>query len=391
MVAMIAAVFLAVAGAVSLALPARAAEIPGAVKTVTVTPDNPGRYDEITVDATWAVPDTAQPGDTFSLTLPAELDSLVSGFEIRNSAGELVANAVVQNGVVTFTLTDFVSTHKNVSGTAKLTTKLNRELEPGKPYALTFGNEAEVTITPGEGRPVDRTSSQKYGFWIDANGDPSSTPTDRIRWTVESPKGAFDRISFEDTVGTGMELECGSVGMNLSETFRANDEVQTWGPALARDVEFTASCAGQTLTASRPVESSADAPAVPEGQVLRLVYDTKVIDASASSYKNTALVTVDGTTKSVVTDFRRSTASGDGQGDEDSHTTPPVVPPTTEPPVTTAAPLTTSVPVEPSTSAATTQEELANTGANGLLVPAVAGGLAVLAGAGMLLMRRRSH
>lgn len=327
LVAMVAAIFMAVAGAVSLALPAQAAKIPDAIKAVTVTPDNPGKYEEITVNATWAVPDAAQPGDTFTLELPVELDSLVSGFEIRNNSGELIANAVVRNGVVTVTLTDFVSTHKKVSGTMTFTTKLNRELEPGTPYVLTFGNEAEVTITPGEGDPVDRTSSQKYGSWIDANGNPSSKPTDRIRWTVESPKGPFDRVSFEDTVGAGLELDCAKVKMNFSESFHGNQEVQVWGPDLVRDTDFTAGCAGQKLTATGPV--------VPEGQVLRLVYETKVVDTSASSYRNTALVTVDGTTTSVVSEFRRNSGSGGGQGDEDNHTTPPPVPPTTVVPPTT--------------------------------------------------------
>lgn len=48
--------------------------------------------------------------------------------------------------------------------------------------------------------------------------------------------------------------------------------------------------------------------------------------------------------------------------------------------------------VSTSTSAvARPTEELANTGASGLLVLALAGGLALLAGTGLLLMRRRSH
>lgn len=390
LVAMVTGIFLAVASVIGLAAPAQAAAVPGAIKSVTVTPESPGKYEEITVQALWAVPNSAKPGDTFTLQLPVELDSLVSGFEIRNDQGELIATAAVRNGLVTFTLTDFVNTHKNVSGKAIFTTKLNRELEPGKPYVLEFGNEAEVTITPGGGQPVDRTSSQKYGFWIDPNGEPSSTPTDRIRWTVESPQGPFDRISFEDTVGPGLELECPGVPsakMNFAETFQANGEVDQWGTDVVRDNDFaenfSAKCSGSTLTAT--------GPAAGKGQILRLVYDTKVTDVSASSYKNTALVTVNGTTKPVESVFRRSTGSGNGQGDENSHTTTPVIPPTTQAPVVTTEPITASSSAPATTATPVTGEELANTGTSGLLLPALVGGLSLLVGAGLLMMRRRSH
>lgn len=401
--AMIMGIFLAVSGVIGLALPAQAAELPGAIKSVTVTPENPQRYDEITVSAEWAVPDSAKGGDTFTLQLPVELDSLVSSFDVRNSKGELIATATVSGGVVTFTVTDFVNTHKNVSGTATFATRLNRDLEPDKPYVLKFGTEFEVTITPKDGPPVDRTSSHKYGFWVDANGQPSTTPTDRIRWTVESPKGPFTEVSFDDTVGDGMELDCSSVKMNFSQSFLANEEVQAWGPDLVRDSDFTVTgCLSQSLAVT--------GPEVPEGQVVRLVYDTKVTDASASSYRNTALVTLNGVTKGVVTtEFRRGTASGNGEGDENIQTTTPTtvppttvppttVPPTTEPPTTvppvTTTPVTTGDPETSSSSAPATPvpaEKLANTGANGLLVTALAGGLALVAGAGLLLLRRRTH
>lgn len=374
-----------------------------------MTPENPGHYDEIVVAAKWAVPNSAKPGDTFALELPKELNSLTDGFELRNSSGELIANATVKNGVVTFTLTDFVTTHKNVSGTATFTTKLNRDLEPGKPYVLKFGKVAEVTITPRNTAPVDRTSTQKYGFWIDANGNPSNVPTDRIRWTVESPIGAFDKISFEDTVGAGMKPECASIRMNGSKSLRANNEVQEWGPDLPKGTLPDLAPGTFGVKDCKEQQLSVVGPAAADGEVLRLQYDTIVTDKTVSSYQNTAAVTVNGTTQTRTVEFRRSTAGGGGEGDETTHptstntatsttttstnttepsTTAPT-PGTTEPPSGTAS--TTVVPVSATTDAAGSDGALAKTGVNGLLVTALLGGLALVGGAGVLFTRRRSH
>ncbi|AJT42149.1 Ig-like domain-containing protein [Psychromicrobium lacuslunae] len=394
-VALLLAALLAIFGLNVLAQPAQAAEIPGAVTKVTVTPSNPGQYDPITVNASWSVPNGSKPGDTFSLTLPDELVALTSNFDLKDADGQVVATAKVVDGVVVFTLTDYVTTHRNVRGTATFTTQLDQTVTPGEPIELDFGTAGKVTITPAPGTPIDRAKPVKYGNWVDQAGNVSATPTGRIRWVIESPIGPFDTATFTDHQGAGQTLDCSTLSGRTSTGFNTQGEVAGWAPMPAEGVSIEKCTAeGFTVTLSP----------VPEDKVVSVSYIVAVTDPSLLVYSNSAEVTVNGTTLPVTSEIRRYQSGGDGSGEAikptpttSAPTVPPTVPPTTAPP-TTSAPSTTTTSnssspavVQSSSTSPADQGELANTGSAGLLPLLGIAGAAMMAGLALLLIRRRAH
>ncbi|MFJ2505575.1 Ig-like domain-containing protein [Microbacterium sp. NPDC087592] len=69
-----------------------------------------------TVEATWAVDDTAMAGDTFSLDFPDSMSGYAASFALRDDDGAEVGSCVVSSGSFLCTLGDYVETHTNVSG-----------------------------------------------------------------------------------------------------------------------------------------------------------------------------------------------------------------------------------------------------------------------------------
>ncbi|NYE95828.1 putative surface anchored protein [Psychromicrobium silvestre] len=424
------AALLAFLGLTALAAPAQAADIPGAITKVTVTPQNPAQYDPINVAVDWAIPDGSNAGDTFSLTLPPELMALTTSFDIKDASGNLVATAQVVNGEVVFTLTDFVETHVNVKGSASFETQFNEVVTPGQPITLDFGVAGTTTVTPSAGTPVDQTKPHKYGYWIDAAGNGSVVPTDRIRWTISSPIGPYNTALFEDTQGAGQQNDCTSLAAQVSTGFNATGDASSWA-ALPAGSLTVASCTGTTF--------SATIQPVPAGQMVSVTYVSTVTDPSLAAYTNTANVTVDGVTSPTVSQVPRYASGGNASGDDKPLVTPTPTPtpttatPTPTPTPTTATPTPTvtvtpktpaptatpetpaptstspapssSAPVAapsgttppagastvPTVSTTATGEELAYTGANGVLPILGIAALALLVGGVMLLARRRAH
>jgi hypothetical protein len=104
------------------ALPqAQAAVIDEAVQSVTVTPPKPKPSDNIRSVVKFCVPDGSQAGDHFTLTMPEYLTGFPRAFPIKDPSGAVVARVTVSTGtpaVATFTMTDYVETHRNVCGSA---------------------------------------------------------------------------------------------------------------------------------------------------------------------------------------------------------------------------------------------------------------------------------
>ena len=114
---------------------ARAAEIVGAIKNVVVTPTTVTSGSMIRTDVRWCIPDGTTAGDTFWMTLPAQMGRFPAGFDITDSNGEVVASAVFSDtvpAVVTFTVTDYGQRNDNVCGTTFFTARVI-EKGPGRP------------------------------------------------------------------------------------------------------------------------------------------------------------------------------------------------------------------------------------------------------------------
>jgi uncharacterized surface anchored protein len=122
-----------------------ASDIPNAITNIKIDESSAGRWSGVTVDISFSIPASAKPGDTFSAVLPASLIAQNQTFPVRAPDGSVVATAVIQNGVATFTLSDYVATHEDITGTAKAKAHFNQS-----------------QITPGQGNDFDFRSGTTH-------------------------------------------------------------------------------------------------------------------------------------------------------------------------------------------------------------------------------------
>jgi hypothetical protein len=354
---------------------AAAAAIDGAITNVQVSPPSAGPHDPMRVDVQWAVPDSAGSGDTFTLTLPPELTALTASFDLKAPDGSVVATAKVVNGLVTFTLTDYADSHDRLHGTAFFSVKWDLSTTPTSgPVRLDFTTPTRVfhdTVikTPGTGTgTVDRTVPRKAGHWV-TNG--VTAGADALAWVIDSPSGPFDQATFDDSVGPGQAIDCGTVEYQLGSGLDPTGHASMFRTLPANKV-LSRSCTatGLKLTAG-PILAD---------QIIRIRYSVDVTDPTLTAYQNSVDVTVGATRYGSVTDrVRVHEAGGDGSG-----TVSPTSTSTTRSPTTTATVLPTKLTTSPTITAA----GLPFTGANvrpmvvlaGLLVGG--GALATFAGRG---------
>jgi uncharacterized surface anchored protein len=286
---------------------ASAATIDNAVTSVNIVQTSAGPSTAMRLDLTWAVPNSAKSGDTFTLQLPGALTSLTSSFNLLAPDGTVVATAKVVNGLVTFTLTSYADTHSAVHGSAFFAVRWSKsEATVTGPVHLDFTAGSRtftdvVTKTGSTGVPA-RTAPHKNGFWTHIG---TVTGTDALTWTLDSPSGPFTTATFTDSLGPGQAYDCSSVRYRLVKVDSSGAITST--STLAASRVHAHSCATSSLSATLGPASA--------GEVLRITYMTNVTDDSLASYANSASVAVDGTTKTTVShSVRVHGAGGVGSG-----------------------------------------------------------------------------
>ena len=211
--------------------PASAADLNGAITNVSVQQDSVDWWSNMRVDIDWAVPDSAVAGDTFTLTLPPELSALTSGFDLKAPDGSVVAHAVIVNGVVTFTLTDYADTHSDVAGTAFFEASWDHTAAtPGADNTLVFHTSTQDFtdhVAAGVIGVVDHTKGRKYGYWASQTDQGTTNPTDALRWGLEAPQGPWDTLTFADSPSAGHVVDCTTVQIERITSFNAAGEALT--------------------------------------------------------------------------------------------------------------------------------------------------------------------
>jgi uncharacterized surface anchored protein len=310
---------------------ANAATIDGAITSVDIVQTSAGPLDSMKLELNWSVPDSAQPGDSFTLTLPPELKTSTTGFNLLAPDGSIVAKAVVVNGVVTFTVTDYVDTHDAVHGSAFFFVKWDLTQVPQTgPVTLDFKTSGKTytdTVTKTGVTGTDRTKAHKAGSWTTSGVE---TGTDALRWVLDTPVGPWVKTVIDDKVGPGQEIDCSHVTYQLASDLDADGTpatVKTLPPALLQD----SSCTTAELTATiGPIAA---------GSFARVKYFSTITDDSLAQYTNSATLTVDGT-KTTLSNVRvsRHGAGGVGTG----NTASPSTSPSTSPTSATVSPTSTS-------------------------------------------------
>ncbi|WP_309076116.1 Ig-like domain-containing protein [Paenarthrobacter sp.] len=347
------AVVMALLGLGLTALPASAANIPEAEITISTESVVTKQWDQVDVKCEWSVPDKSQPGDTFSVRLPAELRWFGdTTFDLKNPAGRTVATAAVNDdGLVVFTLTDFVASHPlNVGGKCFFTTQYSLEPTNGGTEELNFVVGDSVVRVPLTTEPCTEdcdpgvpTSVGKSMWWA----DPAQTKLESIFYM---PPMAFETndVVVTDIPAAGMEIDCSQVTPRVGKVVSGAGNIVE--PFDNEQYPASIQCTPESLTVSWQ--------GLPEGEHVELFVVTTVTDPSLDVYENNGTVNISGEQNPVGAEARRSIASGTGDGTVETTPTPsPSTAPATPTPTPTPSPSTAPATPTPSTSTATATPE----------------------------------
>lgn len=317
--AMIIAALVFALGSVSVALPAEAAPITGALINVTVTPAAPALNSQIKTDITWCIPNGTMAGDTFTLALSPYLRFLPSGFDLPDGiGGPNVATAVINSSspaTVTFTMTAYAQSHVNVCGTAFIQSTFDGSLTPGVPVPFTNtandGTSWTTAVTPTPALSTG-TEAKAFKFGGFASSDQGHTnPTDAVRWFIVSPEGPLDSTTISDTVDSATTIDCSSALVQIGDRTATNiSSISSSGITVITPIACT------------PTSISVKVGPLAAGKAVRLTFVVSLAAATgpaSHTFHNSAQVVSvrSGVTQTdpLAVTLKSSTAGGTGTGD----------------------------------------------------------------------------
>lgn len=225
--ALTAAITLAGAGVASAAEYDYPAAIDPSSITVTTIGEGGGvaQWDQVRVDADWAVPDGAVGGQTFGFTLPKEFARAGTSFSVPSAEdpSKAIAECTVSTDaapVVTCTLTDYVNGRTGVTGSLWFVASADEQATESTVEFTVDGTITPVEI-PGGGigpsAPLP-TEPQKWSWQTDDG---------RIAWQLALPGASFadaESIVIDDTL-TGP-------GDGFAEHHNEDAQLQVWSATL---------------------------------------------------------------------------------------------------------------------------------------------------------------
>lgn len=320
-IAALVALLLGVAGMLVASAPAGAAEIPGAISNVTTDKSSYGYSEKLVLSFDWAVPDGSAPGDTFSLTLPPELAAAsLARFTLDAPDGTPIATAAWNGRTAVFTLTGYVATHDDVSGTGHFTAQWDHSTvtEAGGPVELTFGSTlTTVTIAPkptptpctqncGPGPVPTSRGAWKGSGWTDGSYEGTRDPSSNISWLVQLPgdqTGYAGPIDVVDTIGAGSAIDCPSVVVTTRPSLAGGTPTTPVDPS-----RYTLTCTGSGLhLVLDQVHAS---------EFIDIRYTGTITDQRLGTYTNAVVISRPGDTITKTSTIKRTSAGGSGDGEQ---------------------------------------------------------------------------
>ncbi|MDO4901860.1 Ig-like domain-containing protein, partial [Actinomyces sp.] len=164
----------------------------------------------VRADLAWTAPATASSGDSFTLTLPAELENRgPSSFDLTAPDGGVVGRATWSGKTLNFVLSEYADTYGDITGSAWVTLGWDRSQvdDAGGSYTLTFSSCGRSFQLPGTyvgpGPSGVDQSSGKTGLY---DADVSSS-----RWSIyvgTTAQDVYEPLVVEDVGGEGLTMTC---------------------------------------------------------------------------------------------------------------------------------------------------------------------------------------
>lgn len=238
-------------------------QLPGVVTAVDAVQAAADGY--VRVEVTWAAPATARPRDTFTVSLPRELEPVDgASFAVRDGHGAPVATARVTGHLVEFTFTDEIAGRTGVTGSTWITARLVDRSRQRASVRLAFGAPGatfDASLDVADETPRDRSATAtKDQRWVRAAR--SRGPREAIAWTIAAPRltpqTAGAPVTFVEEPGPGQAIDCPAARLRwATRNITAPDDA---GPVVA--TRQSTSCTPQRLVAV--VQSTrADAGRIP--------------------------------------------------------------------------------------------------------------------------------
>lgn len=248
------------------------------------------------VDFDWALPDTAQPDDTFSIELPDDLRPLEESFDVTDPRGDVIAHAAAVGDGVDFTLTEYVDSHKGVFGIIHFGTEVVDGAQPGRFVDIGWGTDRATTVEimppSDEGWTNSRRKGQTYGEYYPETGI--------VEWIIMGPLG-HDSVTFDDMAEDGQVFLCAQMRVEIWNL----DVGGHWDSSLlAQDHDVTCTD-GHVQGTIRDV---------PRGKIGAIIIPT-LVPEDATEVENTAAITVDGRTDEPMAESVVTSSGGRGGGE----------------------------------------------------------------------------
>ncbi len=401
--AVLAAIFLLTSAATAIPTAASAAEVEG-VTSVSIQPTEAGRAirdgDQVQVNVTWAVPDTTESGDTFTLSFPPEIRAFTADFTLVNPEGTAVGRCVVAVPDFVCTMNDYVDTHNSVNGGLRFYARANNvdnldsvEFETGRGISIPATLPGGGGPTPGSGVP---SRPDKYGY---LRSDGSS-----VEWTVSIPAASAadangEPITFTDTWDSRLTYLPSTLRIGYVPAGSWNDG-NNWASVIFLSPGSGANTYSlQDRSASSSVSFSFNAP-VSDGRVYVVRYSTSIPAGTpdGASFSNSVFSPTGEEVAEDSVSFLDASGEGAGVGvtppaepATPSEPTAPTEPATPAQPTVPIAPATPAVPGTPVVPAADGSKALAATGTDVGVAGQLALALLVLGATGLLLARSRAR
>ncbi|MCK8477377.1 Ig-like domain-containing protein [Microbacterium aurugineum] len=159
------------------------------------------QYEQVRVDADWAVPDGAVGGQTFGLTLPTQFARAGMTFSVPSTEdpSKIVAECVVSADrapVVTCTLTDYVNGRTGINGSLWFSASADEQTSERTVEFVVDGRSTRVEIPGGGIGPSSPLPSEPQKWSWQANDG-------RIVWQLALPGASFrdaDSIIVDDVL-----------------------------------------------------------------------------------------------------------------------------------------------------------------------------------------------
>ncbi len=265
----------------------------------------------------WCTPDSANAGDTFTLTLPEVLSSWPASFDIRDGTGAVVYSVQISTdspAVATFTLTSYGAGLTNLCTRAEFTATSGSTAVGTYPLNYQLNGTVEYDVGTLTVVPVPLwapTEPGKAGWAPDAADQCRTNPRDCITWRFNTGRGVQGVHSVSDPAQPNWKWNCANNNAIRYATVRTIDGssyTDSDGSPYMSDINCTEGLLSFTVdtTSFGPntfffAELSANA-AAPGGDGLE-------------TYSNTADLTVDGVGSQASWSWTSSYVGGSAEGD----------------------------------------------------------------------------